>query len=501
MTCTTLLVILDGWGISEVTDHNGIALGNTPNYDRMLSTYPWTLLQASGRFVGLPDDQMGNSEVGHLNIGAGRLVKQLLPRINDALSEEGFIAKIPELSLLITHLQSTKKRLHLFGLLSPGGIHSHQAHIEAVYDAVKDAGIEVVMHAFTDGRDTPPASALEYFQNFCDDGRRHIHTLGGRYYGMDRDQRWERVQKAYAAIVNGSGNKYVNPLDYIKSSYEENIFDEFIVPASGAEYQGFNQEDAIFMLNFRADRARQILTAILDPSFNAFDRENSLKISRALGVVSYSEALNQWMQVCFPPESLINTLGEYVALKGLTQLRVAETEKYAHVTFFFNGGMEEPFEGESRVLIPSPKVATYDLQPHMSATQVTDAVLKGIGVYDLVVVNYANPDMVGHTGNENASIKAVETIDQELGRLEKAILSNNGAMVVTADHGNIETLWDATSGQAHTAHTMNPVPFMIVQNYTKFKLKTGALSDVAPTILSLMKQSQPDEMTGKCLIE
>lgn len=500
-TTTTVLAILDGWGIRDDRSHNAIALSKTPTYERMLQQYPWTTLQASERFVGLPEGQMGNSEVGHLNIGAGRLVQQLLPRINDALSQEDTLAALPQLRQLIQDLISKKRRLHLMGLLSPGGIHSHQTHIERLYDVFTASGLEVIMHAFLDGRDTPPSSALEFITSFCRNGQRSVHTLGGRYFGMDRDQRWERVQPAYDAIVHGKGNAYIDPVTYVEEFNAQGITDEFIPPAVSQGYQGFHDEDAIFMVNFRADRARQLLHALLDPNFSAFERGTQPCISKAIGMVSYSEALDQWMEVCFLPEALKNTLGEYVAQQGLTQLRVAETEKYAHVTFFLNGGREEPFNGENRILIPSPKVATYDLQPSMSAEYVTEAVLKGIGTYDLIVVNYANPDMVGHTGVLEASIDAVETIDKQLNILENAVLKNGGAMVITADHGNIETLWDTDADQPHTAHTMNPVPLIIVQQDANYKLKQGALCDVAPTLLRIMKQQQPVEMTGKCLIE
>lgn len=498
---TTVLVILDGWGLSGEHAHNGIAMGKTPNYDRILSSYPWSELQASEGFVGLPTGQMGNSEVGHLNIGAGRLVKQLLPRISEVFESQESIKSIPVLQNLISDLKVKKHRLHLMCLLSDGGIHSHQAHLEAIYDVMVSEGVEVVVHAFTDGRDTPPSAAIKFIQQFCDKGKRTIHTIGGRYYGMDRDKRWDRIQKAYDAIVQGRGEVFTDPVEYINASYRQSINDEFIVPAIKNGYHGFEDNDAVFMVNFRADRARQLLMAILDPEFKEFDRGEQAERSFAVGMVSYSETLDQWMDVCFAPETLVNTLGEYVASKGLRQLRVAETEKYAHVTFFLNGGREAPFEGEDRVLIPSPKVATYDLEPMMAANQVTEAVLSGIGKYDLIVVNYANPDMVGHTGVVEASVAAVETIDAQLGRLESAILQNGGAMIITADHGNIETLWDDKSGQPHTAHTMNPVPFIIVQNNATFKLNAGALCDIAPTVLRIMKQEKPAEMTGKCLIE
>jgi 2,3-bisphosphoglycerate-independent phosphoglycerate mutase len=498
---TTVLAILDGWGLSAESVYNGIALGKTPNYDRFLATYPWTELQASEKFVGLPKGQMGNSEVGHLNIGAGRLVKQVLPKISEAFETPESIKVIPTIHSLISGLHSKKNRLHLICLLSDGGIHSHQSHLEALYDVMVSQGIDVIVHAFTDGRDTPPSSAIDFIQHFCHKGKRTIHTLGGRYYGMDRDKRWDRVQKAYDAMVLGRGEVFTDPVEYIEASYAQSINDEFIVPAVKEGYCGIEDGDAVFMVNFRADRARQLLMALLDPNFTGFDRGDQLILSQALGLTSYSETLDQWMESCFSPEVLVNTLGEYTASKGLRQLRVAETEKYAHVTFFLNGGREEPFDGEDRVLIPSPKVATYDLQPMMAADQVTEAVLAGIGKYDLIVVNYANPDMVGHTGVVEASVKAVETIDIQLGLLEAAILHNDGAMVITADHGNIETLWDNKSGQPHTAHTMNPVPFIVVQNNAMFKLKVGALCDVAPTVLRIMKQEKPAEMTGKCLID
>lgn len=498
---TTVLAILDGWGLSRESAHNGIFLSKTPNYDRILKSYPWVELQASEGFVGLPKGQMGNSEVGHLNIGAGRLVKQLLPRISEAFQRSESIKLITEIQSVIRELHVKKSRLHVFCLLSDGGIHSHQSHLEALYDMMVLDGIDVIVHAFMDGRDTAPSSAINFIHQFCSKGKRTIHTLGGRYYGMDRDKRWDRIQNAYEAIMHGKGASFLDPVEYIETSYAAGITDEFIVPAIKNGYQGFEENDAVFMVNFRSDRARQLLTAILDPEFKEFDRGMLKSISKAVGMVSYSEALDQWMEACFSPEVLKNTLGEYVASKGFRQLRVAETEKYAHVTFFLNGGREAPFEGEDRVLIPSPKVATYDLLPTMSANQITEAVLSGIGTYDLIVVNYANPDMVGHTGVVEASVKAVETIDDQLNRLESAILQNGGAMIITADHGNIETLWDDKSGQPHTSHTMNPVPFIVVQKNATFKLKAGALCDVASTVLRIMKQEKPAEMTGKCLIE
>lgn len=502
MLKTTLLAILDGWGVSDIAENNAIALANAPNYKRFLNTYSNTLLNASGVHVGLPDNQMGNSEVGHLNIGAGRVVKQILPRINEVVASGDILGQVEELSKLVSLLKLSGQTLHLFGLLSPGGIHSHQSHIEAIYDAAVSAGVSVKMHAFTDGRDTPPKSALSFLDSFLNNGARTIDSVGGRFFAMDRDNRWERVEHAFKAICYADAPKYSSVMEYVKAAYDAGETDEFITPAVSREYAGIKDGDAILVLNFRADRVREILTAILDTEFNKFKRLGALNISKALGMVAYSQKLNEHMGACFKPLYLPNTLGEYVSAQGLTQLRVAETEKYAHVTFFLNGGREDSFEGEERALVPSPNVKTYDLQPEMSANAVTEAVLDNIGKYDLIVVNYANPDMVGHTGNLSASIKSVEVIDSILGQLEDAVLSVNGTLCITADHGNIEKMWDDDSDQEHTAHTNNLVPFIVVSEKLNDMVLSGdgALCDVAPTVLALMQQGKPEEMTGRCLI-
>lgn len=503
MLNSTVLVILDGWGVSEIADKNAISQAETPNYIRFLKTYPWTKLHASDGYVGLPDGQMGNSEVGHLNIGAGRVVKQVLPRINDAVVSGNILGHISGMSNMLEQLRATGKTLHLFGLLSPGGIHSHQSHIEAVYDACIEAGVSLKVHAFTDGRDTPPQSALDFLKQFLNDGARHIDTIGGRFYAMDRDNRWGRVEAAFKAICFGDAPTYDSVLDYVGHAYAQGDTDEFILPAVKSDYQGIETGDAIFMLNFRADRVRELLTALLNPAFNEFNREGAPVISNAIGMVPYSEALDAHMQAAFAPLALHNTLGEYMSNNELTQLRIAETEKYAHVTFFLNGGRELAFKGEERILIPSPNVKTYDLKPEMCAKEVTQAVISNLGKYNLIVVNYANPDMVGHTGNMSASVKAVEVIDDVLGALEAAVLANKGTMCITADHGNIETMWDPASGQPHTAHTNNLVPFIIVNGETNdiSLYEGGALCDVAPTLLRIMKQEKPAEMTGRCLIQ
>lgn len=503
MLKTTLLVILDGWGISEASEHNAIALANTPNYQNLLNTYPHTKLNASGRYVGLPENQMGNSEVGHLNIGAGRVVQQILPRINECISKGNIIKNIPALNELISQLKLSGKTLHLFGLVSPGGIHSHQTHIENIYDACISEGIKVAMHAFTDGRDTPPKSAAGFLNLFLNEGSRSIESISGRFYSMDRDNRWERVQHAFNAIAYAEAQTYTSALDYIETAYTKGETDEFITPAVKTGYSGIKDGDAVLMLNFRADRVREILTAILDPSFKEFNRREMLNISKALGVVSYSKKLDEYMGECFSPLDLPNTLGQYAAVKGLKQLRVAETEKYAHVTFFFNGGREEPFAGEDRVLVPSPNVVTYNLKPQMSAESVTEAVLNNIGKYNLIVVNYANPDMVGHTGDLEASIKSVECIDGILSRLESAVLNKGANLCITADHGNIEKMWDEFADQPHTAHTSNLVPFIIVSEQYKNAtlIDEGALCDIAPTLLHIMQEDSPIEMTGICLIK
>ncbi|MCF8474684.1 MAG: 2,3-bisphosphoglycerate-independent phosphoglycerate mutase [Emcibacter sp.] len=513
-TKPVVLCILDGWGSRTDAVDNAIILGNTPNFDMMTKTCPMAQLKTSGLDVGLPDGQMGNSEVGHTNLGSGRIVLQDLPRINKAIME-GSLAENPQLLATIKKLKATRGTCHLMGLLSPGGVHSHQDHMVALAHALSDANIPVAIHGFLDGRDTPPSSALEFVEKFEQDistlNHVKIATLTGRYFAMDRDKRWDRVERAYLGMVSALGNKADNALSAIKNSYAENVTDEFMLPTIIGHFDGMKDGDAILMANFRSDRAREILTALVDPAFDGFVRKKLPKFCSHLGMSEYSDALDPFMDTLFTSEELIDTLGEIVSHNGLKQLRIAETEKYAHVTFFFNGGSENAYVGEDRILVPSPDVATYDLKPEMSAPEVTDKLVLAIqsGKYDLIVVNFANPDMVGHTGVMSAAKIAVETIDHSLGRLRKALKDVSGTMLVTADHGNIELMKDQTTGQPHTAHTTNLVPFILVNGEAaaellnddeKFKLNNGCLADVAPTILSLMGLEQPQAMTGHSLL-
>ncbi len=503
-----VLCILDGWGESDAREHNAIAQAHTPHWDALRATYPFATLSASEADVGLPVGQMGNSEVGHMNIGAGRVVMQELPRIDAAIAE-GSLAKNAALQTHITTLKKSGGTCHLLGLLSDGGVHAHQSHIAALATIIAGAGIPVAIHAFLDGRDTAPKSALGYvaalgalaaaYPNIT------IATVSGRYYAMDRDKRWERVQSAFDCLVNGTGKAAASATAAIDQSYATNLTDEFILPTAIAEYAGMKDGDGVLMANFRADRARQLLHALIDPNFNGFARPPRVHFATTLGMVEYSDALAPLMPAIFPPQTLINNLGDLVARAGMKQLRIAETEKYAHVTFFFNGGREEPFVSEDRILVPSPNVATYDLKPEMSAPEVTDTLVTAItsGRYDFIVVNYANTDMVGHSGNLAASMKAVEAVDTCLGRLVAAIEKADGAMLITADHGNAECLHDDDSGQAHTAHTLNFVPCLLVG--TRFKttpknLGHGILADVAPTLCALLQLTLPLEMTGRNLL-
>ena len=497
-----MLVILDGWGWREDPADNAVLQANTPAFDRLWSTCPHALLHTSGKDVGLPEGQMGNSEVGHLNIGAGRVVKQDLPRIGDAIAD-GEIARAPALRQLIERLKASGGTCHLIGLVSPGGVHSHQDHAAALAKILTGAGVPAVVHAFTDGRDTPPQSA-------GDDLKRlsaalppsvPIATVCGRYYAMDRDKRWERLKKAYDALVEAQGARFADAASVIADAYAHDITDEFVLPAVIGGYRGMRDGDGVLCFNFRADRVRQILSAILDPTFASFPRQRSVKLAAAVGMTEYSTALNAFLETIFPSQSLDNVIGEVVANAGRTQLRMAETEKYAHVTYFLNGGREQPYANEDRILVPSPKVATYDLQPEMSAPEVTDKAVAAIGSgkYDLIVLNYANPDMVGHTGSLPAAITAVETVDAGLGRIADAIGKAGGALMVIADHGNCELMRDPVTGGPHTAHTTNPVPAIVLGGGAK-ALAEGRLSDVAPTLLKLMDLPQPKEMTGKPLL-
>jgi 2,3-bisphosphoglycerate-independent phosphoglycerate mutase len=501
-----VLCILDGWGCRIEQADNAIALAHPANYERMLAEYPHSRLATSGSAVGLPAGQMGNSEVGHMNIGAGRVVVQDLPRIDDAIAD-GSLAKLPALTDLIAKAKASKGAVHIMGLLSPGGVHSHQNHIAALVRAVNAAGLPVFIHAFLDGRDTPPRSALGFLNVFQSDiaglaGVR-IATISGRYYAMDRDNRWDRVSKAYRAIVDAKGEFSRDAKDAIERSYANDTGDEFVLPTVVGDFEGMRDGDAMLFANFRADRAREISSALLDPGFDGFARDRVVKFSAAAGLTEYSGPLAKFMSALFPPENLHETIGEYVSELGLKQLRIAETEKYAHVTFFLNGGREEPFVGEDRILIPSPKVATYDLKPEMSALEVIDKLETAIGSgkYDLIVVNFANPDMVGHTGILDAAEKAVATIDECLGRLRRAVEKAGGILVITADHGNVEMMRDPDTGQPHTAHTTFDVPIIVVNGPRDLRLAQGRLADVAPTLLDLMGLAKPKEMAGHSLIE
>ncbi len=498
-----MLVILDGWGWREETADNAVRQALTPAFDALWSACPRAFLRTSGRDVGLPDGQMGNSEVGHLNIGAGRLVLQDLPRINEAV-ESGEIRRNPALTGLIGQLRQSGGTCHVMGLVSPGGVHSHQDHAVALAEALAAAGVRAVVHAFTDGRDTPPQAAAGYVAALSAalPASVPIATVTGRYYAMDRDNRWDRVAKAYAALVEGEGRRFSDAQAAIADGYAQNVTDEFLPPSIIGGYRGMHDGDGVLCFNFRADRVREILGALLDPQFSGFKRARTVKFAGAAGMAEYSDTLNRLMPALFPPLTLPNVLGQVVADAGRTQLRMAETEKYPHVTYFLNGGNEAQYAGEERILVPSPKVATYDLQPEMSAPELTDKAVAAIGSgkFDLIVLNYANPDMVGHTGSLPAAIKAVETVDQGLGRIAEAIRTAGGALLVTADHGNCELMRDPETGGPHTAHTTNPVPVLLLGGDRGAALRDGRLADIAPTLLELMELPQPAEMTGTSLI-
>jgi 2,3-bisphosphoglycerate-independent phosphoglycerate mutase len=500
-----VLCVLDGWGCRPDPKDNAIKAASLPHFRRMLAECPHALLATSGRAVGLPDGQMGNSEVGHTNIGAGRLVMQDLPRIDDSV-EQGTLAFRPALLALIEAAQKAKGAVHLMGLLSPGGVHSHQNHISALARILDGAGVPVRVHAFLDGRDTPPQSALGFVETFersiADLHNAKIATVGGRYYAMDRDKRWDRVEKAFAAIAGALGPRFANARAAIEQAYRDKVTDEFVIPCAIGDYAGVADGDALLFANFRPDRAREISAALLDPNFDGFRRSYLPHFSAAAGMTEYSDALKPFMTALFSSEGITETLGEVFAEKGLKQLRIAETEKYPHVTFFMNGGRETQFAGEDRILVQSPKIATYDLKPEMSAYEVTDKLVEavGSGKYDLIIVNYANPDMVGHTGIMNAAIAAVEAVDNCLGRLRGAVERAGGVLLITADHGNVELMRDQETGEPHTAHTLLDVPIIAV-NAGNVRLHNGRLADVAPTLLDLIGMTKPVQMTGHSLVE
>ena len=499
------LIILDGFGCREETKGNAIAAARTPHLDHLMASCPHTRIGASGMDVGLPDGQMGNSEVGHTNIGAGRIVYQELTRITKSF-DEGEALGNPALTAAMENARRPGQALHLMGLLSDGGVHSHIRHLYGLMEMARRFAVErVYLHCFMDGRDVPPTSGTEFIaalqQKIKELGLGQIATVSGRYYAMDRDNRWERVKLAYDAIVNGEGNKDPDPVAVMQKSYGAGVTDEFIVPTVVTEGAGIKAGDSVIFFNFRPDRARELTRTLVDPDFAGFEREKGFFPLTYICMTQYDATMPN-VEVAYRPESLTNTLGEYLSRLGKTQLRIAETEKYAHVTFFFNGGVEAPYEGEDRVLIPSPKVATYDLQPEMSAYAVTDEAVRRIesGRYDVIILNYANCDMVGHTGVFEAAVKAVEAVDTCLGRLLAALEKAGGRAFLTADHGNADQMADE-NGAPFTAHTTNPVPFVAI-GFGDVTLRSGGrLADIAPTMLQAMGLPQPEEMTGRSLLE
>lgn len=499
-----MLVILDGWGWREETADNAVRQAKTPCFDALWAAGPHAFLKTSGRDVGLPDGQMGNSEVGHLNIGAGRVVMQDLVRI-DAAVEDGSLGRLPGFTALVDKVKAAGGKLHLCGLLSPGGVHSHQDHAIALARAATAAGLEVLVHAWTDGRDTAPNAAPDFLARFeaALPAGAKIATICGRYYAMDRDKRWDRVKLAYDVMATAKGARFATAQEAVAAAHAAGQTDEFIQPAAIGEYRWMNHGDGLLCFNFRADRVREILSAFLDPAFDGFAPEPTIRFSAAAGLTEYSAALNPFLLTLFPPQSMADILGEVVAKSGLTQLRMAETEKYPHVTYFLNGGEETPYPGEDRIMVPSPKVATYDLQPEMSAPELTAKAVQAIrsGTYDLIVLNFANPDMVGHTGSLPAAIKACETVDAGLGRIADAIAAMGGRLVVTADHGNAELMRDPTTGGPHTAHTTNIVPVLLHGAPPGATLSDGRLADLAPTLLALLGVQQPSAMTGRSLLQ
>ncbi len=503
-----MLLILDGWGYrKDKTNDNAIEMGNTPNWHHLLETCPHSLIETSGLDVGLPNGQMGNSEVGHMNLGAGRVVMQDLPKIDLAIKEHT-LEKNPVVIDLINTLKENGKTCHLMGLMSPGGVHSHQDHIIALCDILNKNDVDVCVHAFLDGRDTPPTSAKDFLASFCDATKDmknvKLATISGRFYAMDRDKRWDRIELAYNNIILAEGKRYTSASEAIETSYKANVNDEFVVPCVIGDYQGAKDGDAVLMANFRADRAREILYALSDETFNGFVRKKTIKFSISVGMAEYSVDHNRFMKTIFAPEALHNIYGEIVSKHGLSQLRIAETEKYAHVTFFFNGGEERLFDKEERILINSPKVATYDLKPEMSVYEVTDALVEAIESkkFDTIICNFANGDMVGHTGIMEAALKAVEAVDTSLGRVMKAIKDVDGILLVTADHGNVEKMVDETTGQPYTAHTVGKVPAVLFNAPASIKgLKDGKLADISPTLLELLNIEKPADMTGESLLK
>lgn len=502
-----LLMILDGWGLSDNVEGNAELKANTPNMKSLTDKYPHTSISASGLSVGLPGDQMGNSEVGHLNMGAGRVIYQEFTRINLEI-ETGNLYKNEALLNAVKNAKDNDSKLHLMGLLSDGGVHSHINHVKAIVKLAKENGLQdVYVHGFLDGRDVPPASAKLYIEDLerymAESGIGKIATISGRYYAMDRDKRWERVNLAYNALVKGQGETAPSAIEAVEISYQNNKTDEFVLPTvvlkNGKPTAVIEENDSVIFFNFRPDRAREITRSIVDTDFDGFPREYFKTCF--VTITQYDKTIKN-VEVAYKPQSYDNTLGEYLSKLGLTQLRIAETEKYAHVTFFFNGGVEVPYKGEDRILIPSPKVPTYDMKPEMSAYEVTDAIIDNIREkkYDVIVLNYANPDMVGHTGIMEAGIKAVETVDACVGKVVEEILKAGGSVIITSDHGNVEEMIDIKTGEPQTAHSSNKVPFIVIgQGDVKLR-EGGKLADIAPTLLKMMDLPVPEEMTGQSII-
>ncbi|WP_428393290.1 2,3-bisphosphoglycerate-independent phosphoglycerate mutase [Lichenicoccus sp.] len=497
-----MLVILDGFGWREDDADNAVRMARTPQFDRLWAEGPTAFLRTCGRDVGLPDGQMGNSEVGHLNIGAGRVVMQELPRITHAF-ETNAVASMPAMEGLIARLRETGGTCHLLGLVSPGGVHAHQDHAASLARLLHEADVPVVLHVFTDGRDTPPQSGRGFLARLAAGlpADVAIGTISGRYFAMDRDNRWDRVQRAYDAIVSGEGPRADGPDAVLAGAYAVSVTDEFVPPTVIGDYRGMQDGDAVLSFNFRADRIRELLDALLDPDFAGFAPARRPQLACAVGMTRYSDRLAGRIEVLFTPQSLDDLLGNIVSAAGRRQLRMAETEKYPHVTYFLNGGREAVLPGEDRIMVPSPKVATYDLQPEMSAPELTDRAVEAIGSgqYDLIVLNFANPDMVGHTGDLQAAIRAVETVDTCLGRIARALDAAGGVLLATADHGNCEMMRDPETGAPHTAHTLNVVP-VLLSGLSGASLQDGRLADLAPTLLALMGLAQPALMTGTSLL-
>ena len=497
-----VLCILDGWGLRDASEGNAPLLAKTPTYDHIMKTCPNATLITYGPDVGLPRGQMGNSEVGHTNIGAGRVVAMDLGQIDLAI-EEGSFANNARLRAFIGQMLETGGTAHLMGVVSDGGVHGHLSHMIAAANALHDAKVPVVIHALTDGRDVAPRSALGFLETLEAElpTGANVVTVTGRYYAMDRDNRWDRIAKAYKAIAQAQGHLEKSAKAAVNAAYARDENDEFILPTVLEGYEGVKDGDGLFCLNFRADRAREIMAALGDPKFDAFDTGKRPKFAALMGMAAYSDAHTSYMTTMYPKPDIVNTLGAWVSQQGLRQFRLAETEKYPHVTFFLNGGAETPVAGEDRYMAKSPDVATYDLKPEMSCGEVTDHFVQAIDDgYDLIVVNYANPDMVGHTGDLQAAIAACEAVDAGLARVVEALEKAGGAMILTADHGNCETMIDPETGGPHTAHTLNPVPVALLGGPTGATLKDGRLADLAPTLLHLMGLAKPDEMTGRCLL-